>query len=311
MGKFILLSLFLLLFIICVKYGHQKEALLESVFVSRPADNIVLTFIPFGFLIKKKIRLKKNMTVPKSFLVDINEDGDKKSYPITKLITTIGRIDSDNVDISFNRNTISTLHAQIIYKNQGFYIADLGSTNGTYLNDKEERISGEVRLRSGDIVIFDQYKFKFVVRNEVERGQKLAVPQKVPKTPVNPHKTEKPFENSDDENNEEIEQDSIIPEAFLIDINGATDKNLYKFSKRTTKIGRMRDNDIYINKSTVSALHAQIEYKNNEFYLTDNNSANGTYLNEGKQRITNTVCLKGEDIIYFDQYKFRFLIQNH
>ena len=56
----------------------------------------------------------------------------------------IGRA-PDN-DIVLNAKTVSSYHAEIIIKNNLYYIKDLDSTNGTKIND--ERISGETVLNS-------------------------------------------------------------------------------------------------------------------------------------------------------------------
>jgi len=105
------------------------------------------------------------------------------------------------------------------------------------------------------------------------------------------------------------EQDKVI-EAVLVDTGRVTDKELHKINKRYTTIGRTRSNDvdIRIGKNTISALHAQIEYKNGNFYLTDLRSRNGTYLNQGEGRIAGEVCLKDGDVIAFDKYRFRFIL---
>jgi pSer/pThr/pTyr-binding forkhead associated (FHA) protein len=52
------------------------------------------------------------------------------------------------------------------------------------------------------------------------------------------------------------------------------------------EIGRQNSNDIQVSNNRVSRTHALIEYKNGQYYLTDQ-SSNGTYLlMEGQQAIT-------------------------
>jgi hypothetical protein len=104
-----------------------------------------------------------------------------------------------------------------------------------------------------------------------------------------------------------------VIQAFLVDIKDATDKKTYKINKRVTVIGRMPGNgvDIRIPKNTVSATHAQIECKNDNFYLIDLRSRNGTYLNGAGRKVTSEVCLKDGDVIAFDQYTFRFVMPHH
>jgi pSer/pThr/pTyr-binding forkhead associated (FHA) protein len=45
---------------------------------------------------------------------------------------------------------VSQLHARLFRSDRGLHIEDLGSTNGTYLNDR--KVGGPVRLKKGDRV---------------------------------------------------------------------------------------------------------------------------------------------------------------
>jgi predicted component of type VI protein secretion system len=47
----------------------------------------------------------------------------------------------------------------------------------------------------------------------------------------------------------------------------------------TTTVGRMKGNTVVIEDSSISLMHARITRKNNEFFLKDLNSTNGTMLN--------------------------------
>jgi len=50
--------------------------------------------------------------------------------------------------------------------------------------------------------------------------------------------------------------------------------------KDTITIGRNADNDIPIDNLSVSKRHATIRYAGGEYFIEDENSTNGTYLNE-------------------------------
>ena len=73
--------------------------------------------------------------------------GDLDSFSLAgKKRVVIGR--QDNCDLVANRGHIAKEHAHIEERTDGFYLTDLGSDMGTYLND--ERISGTVRLSASD-----------------------------------------------------------------------------------------------------------------------------------------------------------------
>jgi hypothetical protein len=75
-----------------------------------------------------------------------------QSIPITRLPQEFGRADFVNIAPKETINAISRKHFMIGYDySQGtFYIQDLGSTNGTYVNGVDIRGKGLVPLKNGD-----------------------------------------------------------------------------------------------------------------------------------------------------------------
>jgi hypothetical protein len=55
--------------------------------------------------------------------------------------------------------TVSTRHAQLSAENAGFVLTDLGSTNGTFVNN--HKITGAVLLSDGDLIRFGNTQMKF------------------------------------------------------------------------------------------------------------------------------------------------------
>ena len=81
-------------------------------------------------------------------------------HDITKDITTIGRIQSN--DIHLEMNSVSMHHAKIISFHGNFFLEDLKSTNGTYVNG--HRVTKCV-LKSGDKVAFARANLEYRVDN--------------------------------------------------------------------------------------------------------------------------------------------------
>ena len=74
---------------------------------------------------------------------------------------TVGR--ARNNDIVLRSQSISKLHAALIQGEQDdWQIADMGSTNGTKLNDRRLNKNQQVDLRTGDIVSFASFSFRFM-----------------------------------------------------------------------------------------------------------------------------------------------------
>ncbi|MFZ5472041.1 MAG: diguanylate cyclase [Myxococcota bacterium] len=86
-----------------------------------------------------------------------------RKYDLTKEQLVIGR--SSKADIQIDQESISRNHAKVS-NGQQVTIADMGSTNGTYVND--EAITGPYSLRNGDLVKIGRTIFKFIAGGNIE-----------------------------------------------------------------------------------------------------------------------------------------------
>lgn len=108
--------------------------------------------------------------------------------------------------------------------------------------------------------------------------------------------------------------DELLPRASLKDLSRVTEEDMFEISEKVTKIGRApatkegQINHIVINKDTISRQHAIIEYKNHSFWIIDQGSSNGTFLN--KRRITDEMRLNHGDTISFYTYDFEFTLED-
>jgi len=78
---------------------------------------------------------------------------------------TLGR--SNKCDIQIDQESVSRAHSKIVNAGRAVRIRDLGSTNGTYVNDElvEERT-----LADGDLVKIGRTIFKFLSEGNIERA---------------------------------------------------------------------------------------------------------------------------------------------
>lgn len=103
-----------------------------------------------------------------------------------------------------------------------------------------------------------------------------------------------------------------MPQAFLYDLNGATNQQRHELKKLVTVIGRAAPEPcesaayLLIDHDTVSRRHATIEYKDYEYRVVDQKSRNGTFLN-GK-RIFGEASLRHGDRIRFHDSEFEFAL---
>lgn len=86
-----------------------------------------------------------------------------KRYNLTTKTNIIGR--SEEARIQIDQESISRKHARITAKSSKHEITDLGSTNGTYVND--ELVSSS-ELRDGDFVKIGRTIFKYLSGSNIE-----------------------------------------------------------------------------------------------------------------------------------------------
>ena len=91
------------------------------------------------------------MTSPVASSFNVNKGIDGISMiPINASSVIAGN--SDAVDIKLENRFVSRRHFQVRFESDVFYISDLGSTNGTYLNGNKLNPNEEQILRDGDMV---------------------------------------------------------------------------------------------------------------------------------------------------------------
>jgi len=80
----------------------------------------------------------------------------------------------------------------------------------------------------------------------------------------------------------------------------------FQLEKDFATMGRSKDNEIYIDDLSVSRKHAVLEREKDQFYITDLNSSNGTYVNSKK--ITAKTPVRPEDVIIVGRVHFSFCL---
>lgn len=88
-------------------------------------------------------------TNPVAHLVALDSSLTKREYTIPEKGITIGR-NKDAGDILLRDKTISRQHARVLYQKNGFFLVDLQSTNGVFVN--HNRIIEKYILQDGDVI---------------------------------------------------------------------------------------------------------------------------------------------------------------
>jgi len=91
-------------------------------------------------------------------------------FPLSKERLVIGR--GQDCDIQVDLDSVSRNHASIIVKKSEIHVEDLGSTNGTYIN---EQLIKSKALSNGDLVQTGNAIFKFLTGGNVEADYHEAI----------------------------------------------------------------------------------------------------------------------------------------
>jgi two-component system cell cycle response regulator len=88
-----------------------------------------------------------------------------RKYNLTRPQIIIGR--SSKADIQIDQESVSRNHCKILNTGNAILLRDMGSTNGTYINDE---LIDEYVLRDGDFIKVGRCIFKFLSGNNIENA---------------------------------------------------------------------------------------------------------------------------------------------
>jgi two-component system, cell cycle response regulator len=96
-------------------------------------------------------------------LVVIYGDDLGRRVPLGRQPTVLGR--SSKCDVQIDQESVSRNHCRITFNGKTYTMRDLGSTNGTYVNDE---LIDEINLRDGDQIKVGRTILKFITGNNIE-----------------------------------------------------------------------------------------------------------------------------------------------
>ena len=118
-------------------------------------------------------------------------------------------------------------------------------------------------------------------------------------------KKEKQEELPEDFGKTVLLQPEVKGKSYLLEIE--TGKKFF-LEKENTIIGSQKEKvDIYLNASTISRIHAKIICRNNQTFLIDLNSRNGTELDGEILQPETEYLLKEENIIDFAEKRYLYI----
>ena len=87
-----------------------------------------------------------------------------KDIAITNFPFFIGKL-KKNVDFVLDSDIVSRYHAKITREEDRFFLTDLNSTNGTFINDELLQTYQKKEIKLGDIIAFANIKYQFLLQD--------------------------------------------------------------------------------------------------------------------------------------------------
>jgi diguanylate cyclase (GGDEF)-like protein len=138
----------------------REGALRYDDLVSKPDDR---SYSERTLITERKLPVTDEAPEHEAYLVVIYGDELGKRIPLSGGTVEAGR--SSSCQIPIDQESVSRKHARIWWTGSGFRVKDLGSTNGTYVNDL---LISEQELRDGDLVKVGRTILKFMSGSNIE-----------------------------------------------------------------------------------------------------------------------------------------------
>jgi len=105
----------------------------------------------------------ENAKKDKASLRQMNGTFIGRKYPLNNGSTLVGR--DPGLDITVQEESVSRRHAELIYDGNSLQVMDLGSTNGTFINDLPVK---NKTASQGDVIRFGNIIFKYIPAGSIE-----------------------------------------------------------------------------------------------------------------------------------------------
>ena len=217
-----------------------------------------------------------------------------KEAPITQTMLTIGRKPGN--DVVIDNQAISGSHARIVEENQTFFIEDLNSLNGTFLNG--QKIT-KYALKHGDIILIGNHTIEFIsdkpqdadAAKPAMRGRSMSETMVI--SPTDQQKILAATEKVD------------VLGGFLI-IEGSTEKKDYLMKDRITTIGKDDAALIRLKGFFAPKVAALVNRRKEGYFITP---SSGKDLKVNDQKISQRCDLKDGDMVEVGDLKMQFYIK--
>lgn len=208
-------------------------------------------------------------------------------YKIEKDTITIGSLEKS--DVYINDKKVSTEHTIIVYSKGKYFLKDLATAFGTYLNG--EKIENEEELEDGDVIQVGEHTIIFALSEKTIKEERTIVVEK---------------------QQEETVITKPVKTYNLLAIYGPFFGRVYRLNLTETRIGRdPKFNDVVLADGKIKDMMASrrqcvITVKGGEYIISDKRSTvNRTRVNQQELSPEDEVILKPGDEIQTGRTIFR------
>ena len=208
----------------------------------------------------------------------INEYGkDTREFRISEDRIHIGR--DPRAEVVLADQGVSRAHARIVRRGADYVLEDLGSRNGTLVNDERIPGNGTRQLQSGDRVQIGRSILRFILR----LSQKISTGLRRARRTSGVKATVQEGEAPDRTAMCLFRLEGL--RASLLAARPGKGAVRYFLESDRVRIGRAPEADIVLDEATVSGEHAEIVYNKEGFHLVDRDSTMGTFLDGSLVRV--------------------------
>lgn len=228
-----------------------------------------------------------------------------KSYQFTQHAVIFGR--QQNCDVMLESSSISRRHAKLTLNKELVEIEDLGSGNGTLVNQIKIPTKEKTPLKPEDNIRIEEYDIK--VQLDIDKDSSHERTQPAPNRPPLPSSSStSPNANSTENTDPDILEIKMIkkvlgaldqeklPSLTVISEPFKNKKVVFEENIKKLIIGRESGCHLSLDSSVVSRQHAFIALKWGGYVIKDMDSKNGTFVNG--ERIEEKSLKDGDEIVF-------------
>lgn len=241
-------------------------------------------------------------------LIFYSEDSSTITAKLDKDHLTLGRVRDQ--DIVLPGKGVSRRHAHIDRAVDGkWYLVDLGTTNGTWVENKRLEANTSFRLDPNKIIRIGDYWMQFELKRDIPlpAAPMTGLDVEMESDPNQTSVMVKPL----DEDMPQFSPPPLSPELRssdrLIFFSEDNPMQVVKLDQEILTVGRYDDQDIRLEGKRISRNHALIELKpDGNIYVTDTNSANGIWMGDTLLVPSTPVTWDRQEIIRMGNYWVKF-----